>query len=1352
MNSKAQKHQIQLPPLLNMSNNKTYIDAGMRNWERMNAPYLNEMISPVYIKEKGEEGVYDKEGNKHTIEEGWWKINGVSIRNVENGFKATYKEGEYVAAAYDNNNVLWTVSEYNNQLKITNGTTTQTLTNPGNIIDIKMMFRPDGTRIISIMYKTVSNVTRIRVYEGGLQRTDRVAIWRKQTLQLSAGQGETIPISQINIDDSYLNPVCNISQYQNSSSSYVISYVNKFGEVLDSRYNGFITLFVINTNIYELGSNLTPSVFLPKGHVVENLVTRYRTDTSSIIPNSITPDNKPYYEAVGVNSNPYTQIEYAIYLPVSETDADSEYYVLSATGYTSSNLRNNYSLSNGWYRFIAAHDSVSSENDVALIFTGRVYNTIYNSYLPNYHLICRGNDDATQYGYVDADNFNPTLCNATQIRFLSETLDISTLNTSGTLISRLADIPNSALDKNVYYRIPYTKSRIFKVGYAYGEDDEEYDLQINQVYNWYEENLDTIPNTKFSIDFSVLESNIAFNNVDFDEVITATSVYNDGEERNTGFRVGQFDARYDCQSNFDSWNLPDEYKYTAGVLSSWIYFASDLDDGDAIVDSDPSITNATVTLFSGTNKENVVSLSPWGQEVEVRTKVDKDYEDVTVQSMAVPTITAGDRYLYAMFGFPQATTTFTAMPQGRQIVLKGYPVVENGELKFTDTTTIQMDDMHLNYRSNSFIVEQNFYAHAGKYSYNPNNNSSPSKIAAEGITSTNSSDVNFYEYYFSNTSDLTWSYGSSRYSGFNYYSDSVLKGSTDGNVEDRMVYNTTGHRVRLENSNYYILYNTTTAAATPMQGISYASGLDYIGTIVVPWQTVNNTFYIAASANGKCFYRTSDGNYIEIERTAPTLTAILGGRYILCNTASIKNLYSSSNSQFYHYASDWNFRCLFGTNLNDSWSALRSGVYVTNSRLVAASQNNLLTIATSRSNYSQLSLSPIGSLQLPYYSKARVRTGSETIMGAKDSEIDIYYSRQSSTSTDAGTAYYQYTWDDGTFYTTYELLNSSYLISQASDSYLNGSIFSEFIDGAGNNDMIIDGRSVYALHYYNNSPTFIYSIATEVTKATDFFVIQGQFYAVIDDKLCSVMYNNGILASKDPIIDVTGMKFIGNNPMIAFFWSERYKAFYSFTGDADLSFIYSGSKFSNIGGKYFYDESTQSIFVPTDKGLLVFGPKSTYLLERFKSTTNVMFSNDETTHIEDAGNDYSMRYYPSEGYEVYELDLESSFYGVGGTEDITIDRWNITFYDTDGTHPSGEVIVGVRSITDITVKSEEKKLKITPDMWDKWSNGLLISYSPKLIKGQGLRLYIKSPFIVQQLTAHVADVGTGTLVNRRASV
>ena len=61
------------------------------------------------------------------------------------------------------------------------------------------------------------------------------------------------------------------------------------------------------------------------------------------------------------------------------------------------------------------------------------------------------------------------------------------------------------------------------------------------------------------------------------------------------------------------------------------------------------------------------------------------------------------------------------------------------------------------------------------------------------------------------------------------------------------------------------------------------------------------------------------------------------------------------------------------------------------------------------------------------------------------------------------------------------------------------------------------------------------------------------------------------------------------------------------------------------------------------------------------------------------------------------------------------------------------------SITDVVTASEEKRLEIKPNEWDKISNSALINFNPKIIKGQGLKLFIESPVAISNIVIHISD-------------
>ena len=188
----------------------------------------------------------------------------------------------------------------------------------------------------------------------------------------------------------------------------------------------------------------------------------------------------------------------------------------------------------------------------------------------------------------------------------------------------------------------------------------------------------------------------------------------------------------------------------------------------------------------------------------------------------------------------------------------------------------------------------------------------------------------------------------------------------------------------------------------------------------------------------------------------------------------------------------------------------------------------------------------------------------------------------------------------------------------------------------------------------------------------------------------------------------------------------------------------------------FYDESTQTIYINTEEGLLVFGPQNTYCLEDYKDVVDIEFI-DGDTHIIEENNEKNihkettLRYYHDrDGFDTQKTIIETSFWGLGATEITSIDRWQIVLYDPEMREQ--DVYLQVRSLTDVSTQAEEKKLHINANDWDKWSHSVLLSFSPRLIKGQGLRLSIKTDSSIMKIIPHIMDNKTSTPTNVKFSV
>lgn len=718
------------------------------------------------------------------------------------------------------------------------------------------------------------------------------------------------------------------------------------------------------------------------------------------------------------------------------------------------------------------------------------------------------------------------------------------------------------------------------------------------------------------------------------------------------------------------------------------------------------------------------------------------YQTGTVSWITAPNIIAdnGRMYTLAFFGVNTSSWSYTC-PQGGVYIESADNISINGTAYSWTVRESAVNDANAYIpRSNSIVVDQDFVQTTWKV--NNNSATTPSNLAG---STAEANGARYREWMNSNGSTLTYNPGTSRDTSFNYYGAATSTISVNtGNNEDAVVFTPGGFRVPISGSaNFFLLYNVTVSGSAYVQGISYAKDSTAMGTLLTPLQSLDEDFYVIAN-DDTVVYRDKDNKYWEVSIVDDAdLISILDNRYIVVNTTSYWNCWDSELNIKLHYATDYNDRVVWGSLTAQSLAAHDATGNLFYLRQTSSAINASFKImprigVTSEilhlvDRYRLLTVNPIA-----YNS----RIDDPTSQG-----IDIYYSDVSGTS-----APYRFTINPYLTQSIYEKFNLVGSTFEVTDTvYLNPCIFTEYVYNQGNRDMAKETYTYYILEYVMNKPVLVYSAYTETSSGTsyhneddttDFFVLQGQFYGVINDKICSIIYADGAISEIDPIIDIRGMKFIGNNPQIAFFWNDATKTIHSFTGDASLDKLCDASKLIgllNYYNKYFYDTMTQTIFVPTRAGLLCIAPRNWFLIEDWKNVSTMSFSEDGVTHLVNDGKSVNFVYYPTDGYEVLPLDIETSFYGIGDKEATSIDKWQIALYDVSKEHNTSYITVGVRSLTDITVVSEEKTLKITPDMYDKWSHCVLVNYTPKLIKGQGIRLYIKTPLVVQSVTPHITD-------------
>ena len=297
----------------------------------------------------------------------------------------------------------------------------------------------------------------------------------------------------------------------------------------------------------------------------------------------------------------------------------------------------------------------------------------------------------------------------------------------------------------------------------------------------------------------------------------------------------------------------------------------------------------------------------------------------------------------------------------------------------------------------------------------------------------------------------------------------------------------------------------------------------------------------------------------------------------------------------------------------------------------------------------------------------------------------------------------------------------------------NPSLFSEIINIFGNKLMIKENSVLYFLQTYDNEPVMSFYMASGVENIENAFIIQGQYYGIIDDNIFTMQYNNGVVVDIVFIVSVKNLQYVGNTPYEALFFSKTNRCLYSFTGANVLNQKQFIDKISEVRN-YLYNPATQTVFLITDIGVLFYGLFGMFLLD-YTNITNIFLLDNGIVMSDNNGNYRYIKYYLDEGdtdYEKQNIRLETSFYGMNN-EMVTINDC-LYFRIFSEEHEEGDLKVSATTISLSGRKTEETTFKIKASDWDKITHTIYLRYQPKTQRGLGVAFAIDSPFKIASMS------------------
>lgn len=501
----------------------------------------------------------------------------------------------------------------------------------------------------------------------------------------------------------------------------------------------------------------------------------------------------------------------------------------------------------------------------------------------------------------------------------------------------------------------------------------------------------------------------------------------------------------------------------------------------------------------------------------------------------------------------------------------------------------------------------------------------------------------------------------------------------------------------------------------------------------------------------KIYYVNNSGERKVLSRVPRQceIKELYADRYLLTNADSVWNAYDIQTGKWFKWTSDWNNRIEFAGEHRTSIPTTQSH---SPSQLYSSSTLTLYEVASAcNPNYEVTNL-PFVSTAFPQVIGYCSSVVSVNILNiTKDvADVDVYISKADENafavyvgSIEARQNYTLRTYKaelDGLTYPTGDIVYAPCLLSRFIKSY-NNIDFIEFGADFLDED---ETRNCYRLIYNNNAVVFGYMLSSMIENVKAVFVIQTSVYIVMGTKIAYAQFNGQSLQGLTFLTDIKGLDYMGALPDMALFWSKVNKTFYSFTGDAILQPFLEASNIHSVINSFYLPE-IQSICMAVNEYIggqrtVVFQQDNIFEIEignikrvQYDKSTGSMILTTETEATKVA---FMLPFFTD--FEPKKVKFATEFLTAGNEAVSVLSAWFIRLYALEPIcRENGEITIRQNTMTDKGTQTEEKKLKIGRQDFDKLTNSYYFRYQPKLQRGVGFQLEVESDFAIQSIVGEL---------------
>lgn len=283
-----------------------------------------------------------------------------------------------------------------------------------------------------------------------------------------------------------------------------------------------------------------------------------------------------------------------------------------------------------------------------------------------------------------------------------------------------------------------------------------------------------------------------------------------------------------------------------------------------------------------------------------------------------------------------------------------------------------------------------------------------------------------------------------------------------------------------------------------------------------------------------------------------------------------------------------------------------------------------------------------------------------------------------------------------------------------------------FIDGFNTIALIKVGNNTVQLLVKESELLLVYNILSNVGNISDYFVLQGQQYGIINNYINKVDMVNGQVVAQTPITSVEGLKFLGNTDKQAFFFSQMNKTILYFAADNTLEFLMDATEIDNNTTTVFAKQTNDIFLLLNDKVVVFTNSGSMY--EILSRAEYITFGDNSWSD----GNKTWSYYKISPEQERVPLSLETLWYGDITTRRLMkVDAVYIELYDDN--YMPGKFEISMDSLMNDTVSTKKQVFNVKEKDYDRVTKTVYLRFQPSTQNTSAFKININSELPIKRL-------------------